>query len=222
MALCLQFLFCSLHVRSQFYLRLSLAESAEVLMFGPIRTFDVGIRRTLDVAELHDLTHEEAEAADERGDLGGNRLYQDLRACSWTELSGALEREHDLILEISTAPDPSRAEQESKDLRDDCDDAVESLLGLDVGVATAAFALAALGATPFMSCNAGSFGAPHQGHVPYVAFYLSDAQPQELLALATGADVGLEAEGGILRLYGRSILDLRSFAKAVLARHLSS
>lgn len=184
-----------------------------------VRTFDVEISRELDVAALDALSDAEAEAADEEAYLGGNRLYQDLRGWSWTEVREALNYEVALVERITDAFDPAAAEGQFEDERDLEDDSVEGLYGLDVGVAAVVFALSALGAVPFISCNAGSFGRSHQAAHPYVAFYLSKADPKVLLALAEDADVGLASQEGVVRLYARSIMDLRRFVLLALERY---
>jgi hypothetical protein len=89
---------------------------------------------------------------------------------------------------------------------------------LDVGVASAVIALSALGATPFISCNAGSFGGVHPAGRPYVAFFVGAASPDILVELAEAAGVGLEVEDGVVRLYARTVLDLIKFADLAQAR----
>jgi hypothetical protein len=184
-----------------------------------IRTFDVEIRRELDVSALDALSDAEAEAADEEAYLGGNCLYQDLRGWSWPEVGQALDYETALVERITNAPNPAAAEARFEDERDLEDDSIEGLYGLDVGVAAAVFALSALGTVPFISCNAGSFGRSHQAAHPYVAFYLSKADPTVLLALAEDADVGLVSQEGVVRLYARSVMDLRRFVLLALERY---
>lgn len=177
-----------------------------------VRIFDVEIRRELNVAECELLSEETAEAADENGELGGNALYQDLRGATWAHVRAVLEVESALISRVAQAPNPAAAEAEYEEQRDTDPDNLEGLCGLDLGVAAAAAALSALGATPFMSCNAGSFGSHHPARCPYVAFYLSSASPTQLLALAERAGVGLGMQDGRVTLYARSIMDLQGFA----------
>lgn len=178
-----------------------------------VRIFDVEIRRELNVAECELLSEETAEAADENGELGGNALYQDLRGATWAHVRAVLEVEGALIRRVAEAADPAAAEAEYEEQRDTDPDNLEGLCGLDLGVAAAAAALSALGATPFISCNAGSFGGHHPAKCPYVAFYLSSASPARLLALAEAAGVGFGMRDGPITLYARSIIDLREFAQ---------
>jgi hypothetical protein len=181
-----------------------------------IRTFDVEICRELTVAECDVLSDEAADAADETGELGGNALYQDLRGATWAYVRAVLDVESALVQRLGASSDPAAAEREYEEGRDTDPDNLDGLCGLDVGVAAAAAALSALGATPFISCNAGTFGNHHPAAQPYVAFYLSAASPARLLALADVARVGLRSQDGSITLYARSILDLHRFVEAAL------
>lgn len=185
-------------------------------MPASVRTFDVEIRRHLEAEALDLLTEADAEAADEEGYLAGNRYYRDLRGWSWNDVRAMLAYEADLVAKITSAPDPAAAERTFEEEREIDEDSVEGLRGLDVGVAATVTALSALGATPTISCNAGSFGGPHAASYPYVGFYLSEASPNVLLDLAKRADVGLEARGGLGHLYARSLTDLAKFAELAL------
>ena len=168
-----------------------------------VRTFEVDIRRDLDPAACEVLSAEAADVADETGELGGNALYQDLRGTSWSHVRALLEVERALVKRIGSSPDPAAAEAEYEEERDTDPDNLEGLSGLDIGVAAAAGALSALGATPFISCNAGTFGTLHPARQPYVAFYLSAASPALLLALAEAASLGLQVLDGKVTLYAR-------------------
>lgn len=181
-----------------------------------VRTFEVEIRCDLDPVACETLSAEAADTADETGELGGNALYQDLRGASWSQVRALLEVERALVQRIGSSPDPAAAEAEYEAERDTDPDNLEGLSGLDVGVAAAASALSALGATPFISCNAGTFGTRHPARQPYVAFYLSAASPALLLALAEAASVGLQVLDGKITLYARSVLDLQRFAQSAL------
>lgn len=177
-----------------------------------VRIFDVEIRRAISPDLLDVLTDEEADAADDDGYLGGNQLYQDIRGASWDDVRAMLRLETGLIEKIAAAEDPAAAEEDFYETRDLDQDFADGIHGLDVGVAAAAMALSALGATPFISCNAGSFGGTHVARFPYVAFYLSKAPIETLLLIAERAGVGLDAQEGAGRLYARSVLDLLKFA----------
>ncbi|MCR5877282.1 hypothetical protein [Phenylobacterium sp. J367] len=124
-------------------------------MPASVRTFDVEIRRHLEVDALDVLTDAEAEAADEEGYLAGNHYYRDLRGWSWSDVRAMLDYEAGVIGQILSAPDPAAAEQTFEEEREIDEDSVEGLRGLDVGVGAAVTALSALGATPTISCNGG-------------------------------------------------------------------
>src|ERR1700716_1490756 len=132
-----------------------------------IRVFDVEVQRVLDTQSLHVVSEAEAEAAEDEGFLGGNQYYQDLRGWTWSEVRAVLDAEARAIARIALSADPAAAEARFEDERDADEDPIEALFGLDVGVAAAVLALSALGAMPYISCNAGSFGGPHQGARPY-------------------------------------------------------
>lgn len=128
-------------------------------------------------------------------------------------MRAALNAEAVIVEQLAVADDSAVAEAAFEEQRDPEGEGPESLWGLDVGVASAVIALSALGATPFISCNAGSFGGVHPASRPYVAFYIASASPDLLLALAEGAGLGLEVQDGVLCLYARTILDLMQFAR---------
>lgn len=181
--------------------------------------FNIEVHRAFDAAGLDDLSDVEADAASDDGYLRGNSRYEDHRGWTWRDLRAALDIETSIVERLAGAEDPAAAEAAFEAGRDPEEEGAKSLWGLDVGVASAVIALSALGATPFISCNAGSFGGAHPAGRPYVAFYLGTASPVLLLALAEGAGVGLEVEDGVVRLYARTVLDLLRFARLVEERH---
>lgn len=181
-----------------------------------VRTFQIEIRRELDAAECEELSAESADAADEAGELGGNAIYQDLRGASWAQVRAVLEAERQIVERVASNAEPAAAEAEYEESRETDSENLQGLCGLDLGVAAAATALSALGAIPFISCNAGTFGNAHPARQPYVAFYLSEASPARLIALAEKSDVGLQCLDGRVTLYGRSILDLQRFAELAI------
>ncbi|KRC43581.1 hypothetical protein ASE17_20520 [Phenylobacterium sp. Root77] len=171
---------------------------------------------------LDDLPTEVADAAGDEGYLRGNSRYADHRGWLWDDVRDALKVEAAVVDQIAAVPVSAEAEAAFEAQRDLDSEGAEALWGLDVGVASAVIALSALRAMPFISCNAGSFGGVHAASRPYVAFYIAEASPDLLLALAERAGVGLEVQDGVLCLYGRTILDLMQFASVAEAQSRSS
>lgn len=165
---------------------------------------------------LQSLPDAEADAAGDDGYLRGNSRYEDHRGWTVRDVAAALAVETRVVESLANAADCGDAEAAFEAERDPEADGPDGLWGLDVGVASAVIALSALGATPFISCNAGFFGGAHPASRPYVAFYLANADPTLLKKVAEEADVGLETEDGVLRLYARSVFDLLEFARRVL------
>lgn len=182
------------------------------------RTYPIEIARRFAAEDLATPSAAEVERGEEDG-LAGNQHYQDLRGVTWQEVAAAVGREAELIARFDIASD---LDEEADLLDEERAEAVfpeDDLWGLDVGVAGAAVALSALGATPASSCNAGGFGGQHIARFPYVAFYIGDANPAEILALATDAEIGLDTVDGLGRLYGARDRDLHRFAALALRRH---
>lgn len=185
----------------------------------PIKVFDIDIHQAFDLVVADQLSELEADIASDEGYLRGNSRYQDLRGITWLDVPAVVDVEANLIELFSSADDPSAAEDAFETRRfQDGEGGPTLLYNFDVGVASAVIALAAMGATPFISCNAGSFGGSHPAARPYIAFYLGAASRSVLLVLAKGAGVGLETEDGLGRLCARDIRDLVNFARLALAR----
>jgi len=177
------------------------------------------MRQFLDPKELEALSDMEADAAGDDGYLHGNSRYEDHRGWTWRDVRSALVREIAVVAQVAEAADSAAAESAFEAERDPEDEGPDVLWGLDIGVASAVITLSALGAIPFISCNAGSFGGPHPAARPYVAFFIASASPDTLLGLARAADVGLEADNGIVLLYARSVVDLIRFAELAELRY---
>lgn len=183
------------------------------------RTYPVTIVRAFPPGELAALPAAEADRGEEDG-LAGNRDYQDIRGVSWDDLDRTLQLEGELLRRFAAAEDKDLEAELFEEERLEAVLPEEELWGLDVGVAGAVLALAALGAVPVVSCNAGGFGGHHVAQFPYVGFFLGHVEAQAVLTAAEEADVGLDiVAGGLGRLFGRTDLDLHRFARRVLARH---
>jgi hypothetical protein len=175
------------------------------------------VHRTIDPEGLDALSDMEADVASDEGYLRGNGRYEDHRGWRWEDVRAALSVEAALVERLAGADDAAAAEELFEAWRDLEGEGAQALWGLDVGVASAVIALSALGATPFISCNAGSFGGTHPASKPYVAFYLAAASPDVLLRLAEIAGAGLEIADGVLCLYARTVLDIMQFARVAEA-----
>jgi hypothetical protein len=179
--------------------------------------YSVPIERELDVDQLARISESAAYEAEESGELAGNQMYQDLRGYGWAEVAAALEVEHRIIARLQAAEDLEAEAANVEDDRIESFEPVDSLWGLDVGVASATIALSALGGVPVGSCNAGGFGGLHQAAFPYVTFFVGHALPETLIAIARAANVGLRnAEGGLAQIFGAGDLDLLRFAETAL------
>lgn len=168
--------------------------------------------RLIDLSCLRRLTDDELDVADEEGDLAGNQHYLDLRAASLSDLAHALDSEAALILEVRRSEDPAEAELAVYASRPP-DDERESLWNMDLGVASAAVALAVAGACPFTSCNGGAFGGAHDKTRPQVRFYLQDAELDFLRDWAEKAGAWIEARDDALTLVAQDLDVLLCFAR---------
>jgi hypothetical protein len=181
------------------------------------RAYPVTIRQELTIEHLAKLSAIEADEAEESGYLAGNQMYQDLRGLDWVDVARSLEVERQFIARLQAAADVDAEAARIDDERLDCLEPVDALWELDIGVASAAIALSALGAIPVGSCNAGGFGGRHQAAYPYVAFFLDAAAPDSIISIAQAASVGLHDGGnGLAQIFGADDLDLLRFAEAAL------
>ena len=140
---------------------------------------------------------------------GYNRIYVDLRGMSWRRVREAVEFEEQVLLRFGW--NTNSAEEHLGE-----DGAFESLLGLDIGVASAVLALSAAKCAPISSCN-GSTG--HLDPYPLVAFFSRARRVPDLLEASEEAGCGLvNGASGYLLLYSSEIRDLLLFARALLHR----
>jgi len=180
--------------------------------------YGVEIYRELDRARLATLSPAEAEEAGEAESLAGNQMYSDLRGFTWADVAKAIAIERAVITRLQQADDLETEAENWDEERHQATEFEDELWSLDVGVAAATIVLSAMGATPVGSCNAGGFGGQHQASHPYVAFFASPDAADDILGIATAADVGLVVgDDGIARIYGRSDLDLLHFAETAIA-----
>lgn len=159
------------------------------------------------VIQPDDLAWIEGEDAGDDSGLGCNRDYRDLRATTWADVDEVIEIEWRMLEQSVTL-----GFMDSHEIQD-----------LDVGVAGAAFALAAAGCIPFTSCNGGALGGRHLEEYPLVAFYLPKRLVEMVLGAAKEANAGLFQDpfGGTVHVYGCELRDLHSFARALRNRQQS-
>lgn len=188
---------------------------------GEAHIYAVDITRDFDPGQLTAPGAEELANGEEDG-LAGNQHYRDLRGASWDDVADVLTCEAEAFTRFAAASDlDEEAEQFDEERLGFMEP--EDLWGLDVGVAGAALALAALGAIPVGSCNAGGFGGHHQARFPYVAFFIGQASPQAVLGIAAEVDIGLDIiDPGIGRLFAKGDHDLHRFGRRALDRHRNS
>lgn len=181
-------------------------------------SYEADLLQLIDVRRLAWPTTTEIEDADESGYFVGNCAYQDLVGLSAQHLSTVLEIERAIVERFMAADDIDAAAEAFDDERFEADSPEDELFGLDVGVASAVVAVSALGGIPVASCNAGGFGGLHQAQEPYVAAFLPVDQGPKIARLAVAAAAGvLVGDDGLVRVYGRSDLDLMRFAELALA-----
>ncbi|MGA0534290.1 MULTISPECIES: hypothetical protein [Hansschlegelia] len=180
--------------------------------------YEADLLQVIDVRRLAWPTKTEIEDADESGYFVGNCAYQDLVGLSAQHLSTVLKIERAIVERFMAADDINAAAEAFDDERLEADSPEDELFGLDVGVASAVVAVSALGGIPVASCNAGGFGGLHQAQQPYVAAFLPVDHGPKFERLAVAAAVGVVVgDDGLVRVYGRSDLDLMRFAELALA-----
>lgn len=182
-----------------------------------MKTFEVELTYDVDPAKLR--WPGRAEVAFD-ATPAGNQHYEDLRGLTWADVEQALSLERQLIAQVENAADPAAEESRiTEGLAEGSEiDGPHPLRGVDLGVASAVFALSALGAIPAASCNGGAFGAFHQGRNPYIAFFIRPRRLQTLAPWVRAAGLGLTmTDDGIVVLQARRVADLCAFAEIALA-----
>jgi hypothetical protein len=145
--------------------------------------------------------------------LGGNPEYLDLAGRGWREAKRLIRYETSLLNELAGLESPTQT------LRSigRADKISENLHGLDLGTASAVFALYAAGSIPFSSCNGGVLGDYHSEQYPLVAFYAREPSVPLLLAAAEQVSAGLEnTDAGALMVYSGDLITLVRFARSLV------
>jgi hypothetical protein len=139
-----------------------------------------------------------------------NRGYEDLSGITWADTRAAMELE-DSVLDrlVADAKAFDASLEEDVELYEDI---CMTLQGLDLGMASAVFALNASGCLTFSSCSGQQ---DHRESFPLVVFRARAEQVPTLIKAAEDAECGLEnAEDGMLMLYSPDLRRLPAFAKA--------
>lgn len=185
------------------------------------RIYEQPLRRMLVLADLAEISDEEADAGEDDG-LEGNHLYRDIRSVGWDLVAAAIQAEAALFDRFQASGDMDIEYEAWRGELEEAETPEEDFWGLDLGVISAVFALSAIGAITVRSCNAGGFGGRHAETFPLVTMFLPQKFAGQVFAAAEVADVGLDMlEGGLVRLYGRTDFDLHRFAQVALAMHLN-
>lgn len=125
-------------------------------------------------------------------DRSVNHCYEDLSGVTWSDVDDVLAEESPLVDAIGTASNEERGSVVS--VADD--DWYETGIGLELGVASATYALNAAGCPTITSCGGNSCG------YPYVAFWARRADLEVLSDVARRAGVGLgNTLDGALEIY---------------------
>lgn len=98
------------------------------------RAYPVEIRRDVEATRLAVTDASELEAADERGRLAGNAMFQYIGRCTWEAVAAAVAGEARLIARLGAAADIDAEAERIDEERYDAFDDAESLWNLDVGV----------------------------------------------------------------------------------------
>lgn len=151
------------------------------------------------------------------GWYSGNHEWFDTRGTTWSQAQEALQSEERLLEQLGLLDD---SWDEDSELYEEVTlERFESLMGLDIGVASTVSALSAAGCLPFTSCNGGCLGGHHQENYPLVAFYARSQWIPELLEAATEAQVGLvNGDQNSLVVYTGDIHRMLAYGRTLIAR----
>jgi hypothetical protein len=149
----------------------------------------------------------EERAATEDG-LNENHSYVDLRRIGFEDLRDALEFEETAFARLE-------AEHYADHLIDELDEEWEAayiLPEVDLGLGSAAAAIAALGHVPISSCRGRSSGDGHRHHNPCVLFYANTASTDMLIQIAKMIGISVSNNLDMVELYTGDIRLMKAFA----------
>jgi hypothetical protein len=139
---------------------------------------------------------------------GSNRTYSDLRYIGWRDVDAAISMEESLLENEAEPSDGERNDDSDEDAFFD-----EFGVTLDVGVASATFALNAAKCATSMSCSG------HGRHAAYVQFWSRPAKVPLIVDAAKCAGVGLvNHDGGGLEVFTEDPCGMLRFARELRAR----
>ena len=173
---------------------------------------DVVIRRTVDLSGLAAL--DERRAGSEDG-IALNLSYADMRGWSLKDARLIVHQERDLLDQLAEADWTTDAA--SAIIDDQMSDGSE-LSWFDPGVAGAAFALSAGGATPISSCNGGTIGGDrHSSDTPNILVAAGPEMQAAAIANALErAGMGIVPNGEFAEIFADDILKFHAFAEQLL------
>ena len=175
-----------------------------------LRIAEVEIRRDIDPAGLNPISDEQAASED---GLDLNHDYFDVRDHAAADLADILEAEGEILTALEAENwDEGLADELVDQAYEDC-----SAIGpFDLGVGAAVIALAAAGATPISSCNAGVIdGRHHAAEIPNILFSVSPEGLPIILRAATAADIGLINNDGYAELFTDRLPKFHDFARYI-------
>lgn len=162
-------------------------------------------------------------------DFEANATYHDLRPLDWSDTEIALQRDRSALARhlagesIEDFSESLSAEGPEPVFEITDDDLFLELFrardALDMGVGGAVAALAAIGCTPFDSCNGGAFGGSHNSAYPIIRFFAPAHIFPEIAKCASMAGVELEIDPlGRVELTAGKIEPIMTFAERIVER----
>jgi hypothetical protein len=155
-----------------------------------------------------------------------NHFYEYLGQIKWKDFEFILQLENRALKLIdSQTKDPNQFDTNIDKLLEnpEWEEELNELRGLDLGIASAVFALYAFGCFPITSCR-GHLSLGHEKY-PLVVFFARPERVPVIVGIAAGTSVGLcneECEGGeALMVYANNIIDMQRFALGLHKAFLS-
>jgi len=154
----------------------------------------------------------DSEQLQEDSGLGSNRSFCYLGQLDWDECRELIAWEANFLREMESADIEDVLNDDERGI-----EVLEMLRGLDPGIASAVFCLAASGSIPFSSCNGGVLGDKHHEHYPIISFYCRGHHVPLMLRAANASSVALEEQGDYVIAYTGDVREFIEFARALYA-----